>query len=27
VPFAQAGEALTAWSADPSRVTKIHVEL
>lgn len=27
VPFAQAGEALAAWSADPARVTKIHVEL
>jgi threonine dehydrogenase-like Zn-dependent dehydrogenase len=27
VPFDQAGEALAAWAADPSRVTKIHVEL
>lgn len=27
VPFAQAGDALGAWSADPARVTKIHVEL
>lgn len=26
VPFAEAGEALAAWSADPARVTKIHVE-
>ncbi|MEY4385227.1 MAG: hypothetical protein RLY20_510 [Verrucomicrobiota bacterium] len=27
VPFAEAGSALAAWAADPSRVTKIHVEL
>jgi threonine dehydrogenase-like Zn-dependent dehydrogenase len=27
VPFDQAGESLTSWAADPSRVTKIHVEL
>lgn len=27
VPFEHAGEALAAWAADPSRVTKIHVEL
>ncbi len=26
VPFADAGNALAAWAADPSRVTKIHVE-
>ena len=27
VPFGEAGEALAGWSADPARVTKIHVEL
>lgn len=27
VPFAEAGAALAAWSADPARVTKIHIEL
>jgi threonine dehydrogenase-like Zn-dependent dehydrogenase len=27
VPFAEAGDALAAWSANPSSVTKIHVEL
>jgi threonine dehydrogenase-like Zn-dependent dehydrogenase len=27
VPFAEAGAALAAWAADPSRVTKIHVEV
>jgi len=27
VPFEQAGEALAAWSADPSQVTKIQVRL
>lgn len=27
VPFAEAGEALAAWAANPSSVTKIHVEL
>jgi 2-desacetyl-2-hydroxyethyl bacteriochlorophyllide A dehydrogenase len=27
VPFAEAGVALANWAADPSRVTKIHVEL
>lgn len=27
VPFAEAGGALSAWAADPSRVTKIHVEV
>lgn len=27
VPFAEAGAALASWAADPSRVTKIHVEL
>lgn len=27
VPFAEAGAALAGWAADPSRVTKIHVEL
>lgn len=27
VPFAEAGPALAAWSADPARVTKIHIEL
>lgn len=27
VPFDQAGDALAAWAADPSCVTKIHVEL
>jgi 2-desacetyl-2-hydroxyethyl bacteriochlorophyllide A dehydrogenase len=27
VPFAEAGAALAAWSADPARVTKIHVEV
>lgn len=27
VPFSEAGAALAAWSADPARVTKIHVEL
>jgi len=27
VPFAEAGVALAEWAADPSRVTKIHVEL
>jgi 2-desacetyl-2-hydroxyethyl bacteriochlorophyllide A dehydrogenase len=27
VPFGEAGEALAGWAADPSRVTKIHVEL
>lgn len=26
-PWAEAGEALAAWSADPSRVTKIHIEV
>jgi threonine dehydrogenase-like Zn-dependent dehydrogenase len=27
VPFAEAAMALAGWAADPSRVTKIHVEL
>lgn len=27
VPFAQAGQALAEWSADPAAITKIHVEL
>jgi threonine dehydrogenase-like Zn-dependent dehydrogenase len=27
VPFAKAGAALADWAADPSRVTKIHVEV
>lgn len=27
VPFAEAGAALAQWAADPSRVTKIHVEI
>jgi threonine dehydrogenase-like Zn-dependent dehydrogenase len=27
VPFAEAGNALAAWAANPSSVTKIHVEL
>ncbi|MBC8012072.1 MAG: zinc-binding alcohol dehydrogenase family protein, partial [Burkholderiales bacterium] len=27
VPFAQAGEALADWSANPGAITKIHVEL
>ncbi len=27
VPFAEAGEALAAWSANPGAITKIHVEL
>jgi threonine dehydrogenase-like Zn-dependent dehydrogenase len=27
VPFAEAGDALAAWAANPSGVTKIHVEL
>lgn len=27
VPFPEAGAALSAWASDPSRVTKIHVEL
>lgn len=27
VPFAEAGAALAGWAADPSRVTKIHVEM
>jgi len=27
VPFAEAGIALAAWAADPSQITKIHVEL
>jgi threonine dehydrogenase-like Zn-dependent dehydrogenase len=27
VPFAEAGMALADWAADPSRITKIHVEL
>ena len=27
VPFTEAGAALAAWSADPARVTKIHVEV
>jgi 2-desacetyl-2-hydroxyethyl bacteriochlorophyllide A dehydrogenase len=27
VPFAEAGDALAAWSENPSSVTKIHVEL
>jgi threonine dehydrogenase-like Zn-dependent dehydrogenase len=27
VKFSEAGEALAAWAADPSRITKIHVEL
>lgn len=27
VPFQESGLALAAWAADPSRVTKIHVEL
>lgn len=27
VPFAQAGEALAAWAANPGAITKIHVEL
>jgi threonine dehydrogenase-like Zn-dependent dehydrogenase len=27
VPFAQAGEALQAWSANPAATTKIHVDL
>lgn len=27
VPFAEAGAALASWAADPSRVTKIHVEI
>jgi threonine dehydrogenase-like Zn-dependent dehydrogenase len=27
VPFAEAGLALAGWAADPSRVTKIHVEM
>jgi threonine dehydrogenase-like Zn-dependent dehydrogenase len=26
VPFAEAGTALAEWAANPSRVTKIHVE-
>ncbi len=27
VPFAESGEALAAWSANPGAITKIHVEL
>jgi len=27
VPFAEAGSALAQWASDPSRVTKIHVEM
>ena len=27
VPFSEAGEALAGWSADPARVTKLHVEI
>ncbi len=27
VPFAEAGDALAAWSANPGAITKIHVEL
>lgn len=27
VPFAQAGAALQGWSADPAKITKIHVTL
>jgi len=27
VPFAEAGQALAAWAADPGRVTRIHVDL
>ena len=27
VPFAESGEALAAWAANPAAVTKIHVEL
>jgi threonine dehydrogenase-like Zn-dependent dehydrogenase len=27
VPFAQAGEAIAAWSANPTEFTKIHVEI
>jgi len=27
VPFGEAGTVLAAWAADPSRITKIHVEL
>jgi hypothetical protein len=27
VSFAEAGQALTDWSANPGAITKIHVEL
>jgi threonine dehydrogenase-like Zn-dependent dehydrogenase len=27
VPFSEAGKVLATWAADPSRVTKIHVEM